>query len=211
MRTETWGFFVDRLRYGRTLCWMRRHRGLLCVILGLAAISKALWGEAEPWDLLGADASPYWPAPWLLAFAGAGIRIWGAGNLRKNKEVTRTGIYRMVRHPLYLGNSLIYMAFLVPLAGPLTGVLVAVSLLYMVHYPTILVEETRLAREYPHEFAAARGTPRFFPNLFVLPEALTTDRFSLERVYRNYGLRGLWGPVLLPVVTELLNGLRHLL
>jgi hypothetical protein len=83
--------------------------------------------------------------------------------------------------------------------------------LYLVHYPSVVREEERLAREYPQEFAASHGTPRFFPNLFVLPEALTTDCFSLERVYRNYGLRGLWGPALLPVVTELLDGLRHLL
>lgn len=180
------------------------------MILGLAAIGKALWGEAEPWDLLGADASPYWLAPWSLAFAGAGIRIWGAGNLRKNKEVTRTGIYRMVRHPLYLGNSLIYMAFLVSLADFLLGVLLFL-VLCIVHYPTILVEEARLAREYPHEFAASQGIPRFLPNLLALPEAVATDCFSLERVHSNYGLRGLWGPVLLPVVTELLDGLRHLL
>jgi len=190
---------------------MTRHRGLLCAVLGLAAIGKALWGEAEPWDLLGSDASAYWQAPWSLALAGAAIRIWGAGNLRKNKEVTRTGIYRMVRHPLYLGNCLIYMAFLVPLAGPLMGALVSLGFLYLVHFPSVVREEARLAREYPEEFAAVQGTPRFFPNLLVLPDALTTDRFSFERVFRNYGLRGLWGPALLPVVTELLAGLRHLL
>ena len=190
---------------------MTRHRGLLCAILGLAAIGKALWGEAGPWDLLGSDASAYWLAPWSLAFAGAGIRIWGAGNLRKNKEVTRTGIYRMVRHPLYLGNCLIYMAFLVPLAGPLTGSLFSLAFLYLVHFPSVVQEEARLAREYPDEFAAVNGTPRFVPNLLVFHEAIATDCFSLDRVYRNYGLRGLWGPVLLPVVTELLDGLRHLL
>jgi protein-S-isoprenylcysteine O-methyltransferase Ste14 len=198
---------VYSLCCGRTCRWITRRRAGLSVILAVVALGNALWGEAEPWDLLGPDASPLWFLPWSLAFIGAGIRIWGAGNLRKNKEVTRTGIYRMVRHPLYLGNCLIYLAFLVSLDGLLLGTALFL-VLYAVHYPLVFQEEERLAREYPLEFEAWKETPRFLPNLLVFPEALATDRFSLARVFQNYGLRGLWAPVLLPVVTEALAALR---
>ncbi len=40
-----------------------------------------------------------------VALAGEGIRIWAAGHLNKSREVTRSGPYRFVAHPLYLGSS----------------------------------------------------------------------------------------------------------
>lgn len=40
-----------------------------------------------------------------VAIAGEGIRIWAAGHLNKSREVTRSGPYRFVAHPLYLGSS----------------------------------------------------------------------------------------------------------
>jgi protein-S-isoprenylcysteine O-methyltransferase Ste14 len=42
-----------------------------------------------------------------VAMAGELIRIWAAGHLNKSREVTRSGPYRFVAHPLYLGSSLI--------------------------------------------------------------------------------------------------------
>ena len=35
------------------------------------------------------------------------MRVWAAGHLLKAREVTRSGPYRFVAHPLYLGSSLI--------------------------------------------------------------------------------------------------------
>lgn len=200
---------LQGLRHCRFFYWISRRRGPLSVSLGLIALACSLWGETGPMDLLGSDASPYWFAPWSLALAGAGARMWGAGNLAKNKEVTRTGIYCMVRHPLYLGNCLIYLAFLVTMDGLLVGSLLF-AVLYALHYPPMVQEEARLAREYPQAFEAARGTPRLIPNVLRVREAIATDRFSLERFHRNYGLRALWGPILLPVVAEVLGELRTL-
>lgn len=187
---------------------MTRRRGPLSVLIGLIAVAYALWGEKAPLDFIGPGSSPYWFVPWSLALAGAGVRIWGAGNLSKNQEVTRTGIYRMVRHPLYLGNNLIYLAFLISLDGVLMGSLLFLCLLVAVHYPSMVQEEARLAREYPHQFEASMGTPRLLPNVLSVREALATDRCSFQRILRNYGLRGLWGPVLLPAVAEVLIELR---
>jgi protein-S-isoprenylcysteine O-methyltransferase Ste14 len=42
-----------------------------------------------------------------VAVSGELIRIWAAGHLNKSREVTRSGPYRFVAHPLYLGSSLI--------------------------------------------------------------------------------------------------------
>ena len=42
-----------------------------------------------------------------VAVAGELIRVWASGHLNKSREVTRSGPYRFVAHPLYLGSSLI--------------------------------------------------------------------------------------------------------
>jgi protein-S-isoprenylcysteine O-methyltransferase Ste14 len=42
-----------------------------------------------------------------IAVAGEGIRIWAAGHLYKSREITTSGPYRFVAHPLYLGSSVI--------------------------------------------------------------------------------------------------------
>jgi protein-S-isoprenylcysteine O-methyltransferase Ste14 len=202
---------LQGLPYCRFSCWISRRRGLLSVVLGLIALGYALWGKAGPMDLLGPGASPYWLLPCALAVAGAGVRIWGAGNLAKNKEVTRTGIYRMVRHPLYLGNCLIFLAFLITLDGLLVGSLLFLGVLLFLHYPPMLQEEARLAQEYPEQYAAMKGTPRLLPNVLKVREAVATDSFCIHRVRRNYGLRALWGPILLPVAAEALTLLRSYL
>lgn len=202
---------LQGLPYCRVSCWISRRRGLLSVLLGLTAFAYALLSRRGPMDLFGADASPYWFLPCALAVAGAGARIWGAGNLAKNKEVTRTGIYRIVRHPLYLGNCLIFLAFLVTLDRLLVGSLLFLGVLLFLHYPPMLQEEARLAQEYPEQYEAMKGTPRLLPNVLKVREALATDSFCIHRVRRNYGLRGLWGPVFLPAAAEALIALRSLL
>jgi protein-S-isoprenylcysteine O-methyltransferase Ste14 len=196
------------LLYSKTFCWITRRRGLLTVLLGLIALCDALWGEARPISFLGRNASLWALLPLSLTLAAVVIRIWGAGNLRKNKEVTRTGIYRMVRHPLYLGNSLVYLAFFLSFGNPVLGILLFLILIYPIHYPLMLQEEARLHREYPLEFEQARATPRLIPNLFAFREALATDRFSLKRAYENRAMRSLWAPILLPLVIEILIALR---
>src|SRR5262245_2562960 len=52
------------------------------------------------------------PTPTLLliglpiALIGEALRVWAAGHLEKSREVTQSGPYRLFRHPLYVGSSL---------------------------------------------------------------------------------------------------------
>ena len=54
-------------------------------------------------------ARPTW-ASWrtglAIALAGEALRVWSAGHLEKSREVTRSGPYRLMRHPLYVGSSI---------------------------------------------------------------------------------------------------------
>jgi protein-S-isoprenylcysteine O-methyltransferase Ste14 len=54
---------------------------------------------------------PYYLAGLALVIPGELIRIWAAGHLRKNQEVTTTGPYAYVKNPLYLGTLLIMIGY----------------------------------------------------------------------------------------------------
>src|SRR5260221_8388939 len=40
-----------------------------------------------------------------IAALGELLRVWAAGHLEKGREVTRSGPYRLIRHPLYTGSA----------------------------------------------------------------------------------------------------------
>jgi protein-S-isoprenylcysteine O-methyltransferase Ste14 len=188
--------------------WVAKRRGLLTVILAVVALVNVLWGNIAPVHLVGPERSPASPVLWALILAGIVVRIWGAGNLHKNQEVTQTGIYRMVRHPLYLGNCLIFLVFFLSVSGPVLGLSLFFLLLFGVHYPLMFQEEERLAREYPRGFEEYRRLPRLVPRLGSLREAVASDRFSWRQVRENYGARTLWALVVLPALPEALELLR---
>jgi len=67
------------------------------VFLGFVFGAAALWWSTPTVPLLELGAA--------LAAAGEAIRIWAAGHLNKSREVTSSGPYRWMSHPLYVGSS----------------------------------------------------------------------------------------------------------
>src|SRR5512143_2001377 len=56
--------------------------------------------------------SPVWFIPGVVVtFLGEGLRLWAAGHLRKNKQLTTTGPYSYVKNPLYIGTLLITIGY----------------------------------------------------------------------------------------------------
>ncbi|MDA8098848.1 MAG: isoprenylcysteine carboxylmethyltransferase family protein [Nitrospiraceae bacterium] len=47
----------------------------------------------------------------FLTIAGEWLRLWAAGHLRKNKQLTTTGPYSYVKNPLYIGTLLITLGY----------------------------------------------------------------------------------------------------
>ncbi len=99
---------------------MLRRLARLRVPLGFAAAAVAL-----------VFARPTW-ASWLagapIALAGEALRCWAAGHIDKSREITRSGPYRHIRHPLYLGSTLIGLGFLVAAANVVVAVVTIVYL-----------------------------------------------------------------------------------
>ena len=119
-------------------------------------------------------AQPTWKS-WrdglLVAIAGEAIRVWAAGHLEKSREVTRSGPYRWMRHPLYVGSSV--MAAGIVIASH-SVVLAIVAAVYMVVTITaaVRIEDDRYSR------SEAEPMPR---------------QFSLSRVVRNREYRAATG------------------
>lgn len=82
-----------------------------------------------------------------LAVIGEAIRLWAAGHLEKNREVTASGPYRWTRHPLYVGSSLMGGGFAVAAARVDVAFLVALYLSVTLT-AAILSEERFLAERF---------------------------------------------------------------
>jgi len=201
---------IDELRAARggiwpAVRWIHRRRPLLTAALVLAAPLHTLLTPQRPVDLLDPQADWRFVVPWILMVVGVAIRVWGSGNLRKNQEITRTGVYQLVRHPLYTGSLCGFLAFFLTVGDPVLGTVLFAALVLLVYYPTMLGEEEYLALKFPAQAESGERLPRLVPNLLRLPAALRSDRFSLGSSYRNLGLRSLWLLALLPLFLRLLG------
>ncbi|CAN5781474.1 hypothetical protein BH23GEM6_BH23GEM6_00380 [soil metagenome] len=200
---------VEELRVQRKGYWpliraIRRRRPALTALAVLAAPAHTLITGARPVDLLSPSGDPRFIAAWLLMVLGVGIRIWGSGNLRKNQEITQTGIYRMVGHPLYVGSLAMFLAFFLTVGDLLVGVGLWVVLVALVYYPTMLSEEEYLSLKFPEQARSRARLPRLLPDPRRLPEATRTDRFTFTAANTNLGVRSLGFLIALPVVLRLI-------
>lgn len=120
------------------------------VAAGFAVAAAAFWLARPSWGSLGLGLG--------VGLAGAGLRCWAAGHLEKGVEVTTSGPYRWMRHPLYAGSTLLGLGFAVaarhPVAAGLVVLYLAVSLSQAARF-----EEARLRAEFGDVWDRyARGT-----------------------------------------------------
>jgi protein-S-isoprenylcysteine O-methyltransferase Ste14 len=139
----------------------------------------------------------------LFAAFGEGLRIWAAGHLNKSREVTMSGPYRWLAHPLYVGSSIMGAGLAIASANLVTAVLVTI---YLGAALTAAVrsEEAFLRRSFGERYEWYRGASA--------SEAATIDsrrRFSAARAMANREHRaaiGLALAVLLLLLKATYNG-----
>ena len=117
-----------------------------------------------------------------IAVAGEVIRIWAAGHIEKDREITSSGPYRYVRHPLYLGSSLIGIGFAIA-AQDLVVTLIVVAYLAVTLGAAIRSEEALLDARFAGAYASYRAGQT----------GPVTRQFSLQRVWANREYRALTG------------------
>ena len=98
-----------------------------------------------------------------LAGAGEALRIWAAGHLHKTRELTISGPYARLRHPMYAGTLLIATALCLMADGLVAAV--AIPLLFVVffayYFPRKEAREARrLGRRHGEAFSDYRAGVR---------------------------------------------------
>jgi protein-S-isoprenylcysteine O-methyltransferase Ste14 len=157
---------------------LTRRLARLRVPLGFLFAIAVMWLATPSWRTLA------WGLP--IAALGQALRIWAAGHLEKSREVTRSGPYRWLRHPLYAGSSLMAAGLAIAAGSLAVAVIVAV---YMTATVTaaILTENAFLRQTFGADYAAWQAG--------AVPAV--ERRFSLERAVRNREYRSLTGFLLL--------------
>lgn len=152
------------------------------VSLGFLSAVLVLW-LAQP-----TGASLLWGT--IVAVAGEALRIWAAGHLTKARDVTMSGPYRWMAHPLYVGSLIMGAGLAIASARAAVAIVIGVYLGATI-LAAVRSEEAFLRERFGDRYgdyrrgAVARGSAR---------------RFSLTRALANREYRavvGLAGAVLL--------------
>ena len=119
-----------------------------------------------------------------VAAIGELIRVWAAGHIDKGREVTRSGPYRYMRHPLYAGSTIMGLGFMIAARSLPAAIVVSVYLVVAL-VSAARAEEAVLDARFGGEYAAYREG-----------RATPSDRpFSLARVIANREYRAVIGLV----------------
>ncbi len=117
----------------------------------------------------------------MLGACGEALRIWAAGHLEKSREVTTSGPYRFVRHPLYVGSSIMGAGVAVAANSVAIAVLV-LGYLAVTLTAAIRTEEAHLTEKFGNDYPDYRNG-----------RVSDARRFSLARAMRNREYRALAG------------------
>jgi protein-S-isoprenylcysteine O-methyltransferase Ste14 len=159
------------------------------VPIGFGCGVAALWLAHPTWASLASGVS--------LAAGGEAVRLWAAGHLEKGREVTRSGPYRFVGHPLYLGSGVIGAG--VALASRSLIVLVMAALYIGIAFgATVCSEEAEMRAKFGLEYGEFRA--------IAADEA--RRRFSLARAVGNGEHRAVAGLAAAVILLALKTWLR---
>lgn len=185
----------ELVRQGNWLFRWRSYLPFLILPLAAASFRNSGWfieafgnGLEEAWDI----------ACYVLALTGLALRIAvvgyvPAGTSGRNAVEQRadllntSGMYSVVRHPLYFANFLVFIAFVLLFKSLLLVLFMALA--YFLYYERImLAEEQFLEGKYGANYREwAERTPAFLPRLsgFIRPSLRFSWRSALVREFHT--------------------------
>lgn len=185
----------ELVRQGNWLFRWRSYLPFLILPLAAASFRNSGWfietfgnGLEEAWDI----------ACYVLALVGLGLRIVivgyvpsgtsGRNAVEQRADVLNTsGMYSVVRHPLYFANFIVFIAFILLFKSLLLVLFMALA--YFLYYERImLAEEQFLESKYGESYRAwAERTPAFLPRFtgFVRPSLSFSWRSALVREFHT--------------------------
>ena len=124
-----------------------RKLARLRVPLGFAAFGVAFWLASPTSTSLLTGAG--------IAIVGQALRVWAAGHIEKGREVTRSGPYRLMRHPLYVGSAILGLGFSVA-AWSFGTALLAMTYFLVTYLAAVRTEEAKIDARFAGEYSAYR-------------------------------------------------------
>jgi Phospholipid methyltransferase len=120
-----------------------------------------------------------------MAACGEALRVWASGHLNKAREVTRSGPYRWLAHPLYVGSAVIGAGLAVASRSTIAASIV-VAYLAVTLTAAARSEEATLGEKFGEEYARYRRG-------LASPDAASDRRFSIGRALANREQRAVAG------------------
>jgi protein-S-isoprenylcysteine O-methyltransferase Ste14 len=110
-----------------------------------------------------------------IALIGLVVRALASGHVRKNEQLTVSGLYAHTRNPLYLGSLIIAAGFAVS-ARSWWVALIAAVIFVTIYIPVMRSEEAFLRAQFPKFDDYARQVPQLFPR--ITPYQSSANVFS---------------------------------
>lgn len=177
--------------------WLFKRRGQMPVVLFILAVPAVFLADYAMIFPLKAKIFSW--SGIALSIIGAMIRAYTIGTTPKGtsgrntdkqvaEQLNSTGIYSIVRHPLYLGNFFMWIGIVVYTLNP--GFVLIVCLLYWLYYERIMFAEERfLEKQFGKAYVDwSMKAPAFIPRFtgFVSPSVRFSVRSVLRREYSGW-------------------------
>lgn len=132
----------------------------------------------------------------LVAVIGEALRVWAAGHLHKSREVTASGPYRWIPHPLYVGSSIMGLGLAISCRSVTVAVVIAV---YLATTLTAAVksEEAFLRRTFGDQYDLYRQ------GVVAQRSQASARRFSVAQVMANREYRAVGGLLIVMLLLAL--------
>ena len=198
--------------------WLFKRRGILPLIILTAGIVVFIYSKSDAYSLFHSEPSfgDYYTLGCIfVTLLGLAVRVYTVGYTPDNtsgrntaKQVAdtlnMTGIYSTVRHPLYIGNFLMWLG--IALVVQNFWFVAVFVLLYWIYYERIIyAEEQFLSRKFGETFTEwAAKTPAVIPNFRMFVKA--DMPFNWKKVLRQEKN----GQVALFIIFSLFDFIGHL-
>jgi hypothetical protein len=172
------------------IAWLARRRVMLGFVFGAIVFAAA---RPTPATLAVGGA---------IACVGEALRVWAAGHLNKSREVTTSGPYRWLAHPLYVGSGIMGAGLAIASGSAYVALLIATYLALTIG-AAVKSEEAFLRHTFGTKYEQYRG------GIAEPAASHATRRFSLARARANREYRaaiGLIVAVLLLFLKATYNG-----
>jgi len=179
--------------------WLFRRRSWIPLVLFVPAV-LVIWFDPFEWITFHHLA---WSLGCLaVSLLGLAVRVWAIGHTPKGtsgrntkqgqiaEKLNTTGVYSIVRHPLYLGNFLMWLGIIL-YVGNLPLLIFTVGFFWIYYERIMFAEEAFIRRKFGEEFIEwSSRTPAFFPasGRYRKPALPFSVKNVLKREYTGFTL-----------------------